>query len=148
MASCDAAWQHWPMAKKTYRGSCHCGRLRFEADLDLAAGTGKCNCSYCWKVRAWTIGIKPEAFRLLSDTASAGEYGFRENSENHHVFCKNCGVRIYTYGHVEQIGGDYVAVALSALDDLSPEELIEAPVRYMNGKDDAWFHVPAETRHL
>jgi hypothetical protein len=57
-------------------------------------------------------------------------------------------VRIYTYGHVEQIGGDYVAIALSTLDDLSPEELLEAPVRYMNGKDDAWFHVPAETRHL
>ena len=136
------------MAKKTYKGSCHCGRLRFEADLDLAEGTGKCNCSYCWKVRAWSIGTKPDAFRLLSGKEDAGEYGFREGSQNHHVFCKHCGVRVYTYGHVEQIGGDYVSIALSVLDDLSPADLLAASVRYMNGRDDDWFHTPAETRHL
>ena len=104
------------MAKKTYQGSCHCGQIRFEADLDLTAGTGKCNCSYCWKVRAWSFGTKPDAFRLLSGKEHAREYNFREGSTNHHVFCGNCGVRLYTYGHIEQIGGDFVSVSLSALD--------------------------------
>ena len=136
------------MAKKTYQGSCHCGKIRFETDLDLTQGSGKCNCSYCWKVRAWTMGIKPDAFRLLSGKEDAREYGFREGSTNHHVFCSHCGVRVYTYGYVEQIGGDYVAIQLSTLDDLSPAELVAAPVQHMNGRDDDWFHVPAETRHL
>ena len=136
------------MATKTYHGSCHCKAIRFEADLDLSKGTGKCNCSYCWKVRAWTIGIKPEQFRLLSGQEHAGEYGFREGSTNHHVFCKQCGVRVYTHGYVKEIGGDYVSISLSTLDDLPAPELVSAPVQFMNGRDDDWFHTPAETRHL
>ena len=63
-------------------------------------------------------------------------------------FCRNCGIRVYTHGHVKEAGGDYVSVVLSTLDDLAPSELAAAPVRYMNGRDDDWMHAPAETRHL
>jgi hypothetical protein len=41
-----------------------------------------------------------------------------------------------------------VSVSLSALDDLPSAELATAPLRHMNGRDDDWFNVPAETRHL
>lgn len=132
----------------THHGSCHCGKVTFEADIDLAKGTGRCNCSYCAKVRNWSIGIKPAEFRLLTGQDDISEYGFRTDSTNHHVFCKHCGVRLYTHGHVAEIGGDYVSVMLSTFDDLPTNLLIAAPIRYMNGRDDDWFHEPAETRHL
>jgi len=135
------------MTTKTYHGSCHCGAVRFEADLDLAAGTGKCNCSYCWKVRNWSIIIKPDAFRAIAGDDQRIEYSFGTHSGKH-AFCKTCGVRTYSKGFLEQIGGAYVSIALASLDDLDPVELIEAPVKHADGRANNWWNAPAETRHL
>ncbi len=132
---------------KTYTGSCHCGAVRFEADLDLSRGTGKCNCSICTKTRNWGISIKPDAFRLISGADAQSDYQFGTLS-SHHLFCRHCGVRTYGTGYVEQMGGAYVAISLASLDDVDPAELIEAPVNYCDGRNNAWWNRPLETRHL
>jgi len=59
--------------KKTYNGSCHCGAVRFEADIDLAQGTFKCNCSICFETRAWLTGVPASGFRLLTDEKALAE---------------------------------------------------------------------------
>jgi hypothetical protein len=68
--------------------------------------------------------------------------------QGHHRFCKHCGVRTFGDGDVPQIGGKFVSVMLSCLDDVDPTELAEAPVRYQDGRNNNWQNTPAETRHL
>ena len=130
--------------KKTYKGSCHCGSVRFEADLDLGKGTAKCNCSICAKLRAWLVAVSPNDVRLLAGESALADYQFGAR-KIHHRFCRTCGIR--PFGQAENDGGFY-AVNLAALDDIEPTELANASVVYVDGRNDNWQSPPAETRHL
>jgi len=136
------------MSASTYIGSCHCQKVRYQVEVDLQAGTSKCNCSFCAKVRNWSTMVKPAAFQLLSEEDGLGDYGFTKESVNRHYFCKACGVRVFTKGHVPQLGGDFVSVVISTLEGLSDAVLASLPVRWANGRDNDWLHPPVVTSHL
>jgi hypothetical protein len=135
------------MSIRIYHGSCHCGAVRFEADIDLGAGTGRCNCTYCTKSRNWGVLLKPDAFRLLAGEEALADYQFG-TMQGHNLFCRHCGIHSFSRGDIPQIGGAFVSVQLGSLDDATPAELAAAPVHYSNGRDNDWMHPPAETRHL
>lgn len=134
------------MAVQTLSGACHCGKVRIEADLDLAAGTNRCNCSICGKLRAWTVIAKPQALRLLAgqDDLSSYEWGAKISKR---MFCKHCGVHVFGRGHLEQVGGDFVSVNLAVMD-VDPATLETLPVRYFDGLHNNWMSTPQFTGYL
>lgn len=132
---------------RTYHGSCHCGTVRFTADIDLAAGTSRCNCSMCGKGRFWKAIVKADAFRLEAGEGSLSDYRFGSGGI-HHRFCTRCGIKPFGQGHMAELGGTFYAVNLACIDDATPAELAAAPVAYEDGRHDDWASPPAETRHL
>lgn len=89
--------------------------------------------------------VKPEAFRLISGEEALQEY---QPDQNHHVFCRHCGVRPFAWGENPAMGGKYYVIKVNCLDDVSWEELADALVTYFDGRNDKYNSAPAETRHL
>ena len=116
-----------------HAGSCHCGAVKFQARLDATAGS-RCNCTVCTKLATLGAIVKPDAFELLSgeQNLTAYEWGGRTAKR---YFCEKCGVTCFSRGYLEQIGGDYVAINLNALDDVDPAQV---KVAYFDGRHNNW----------
>lgn len=125
---------------KTYHGSCHCGAVKFEADLDLTQRTYRCNCSICRRTRFWPAIAREDGFRLLSGQGDLTQYLFNSR-KNQHWFCKHCGVRAFGVGTETPIG-KMVGVNLGCLDDVSEEELSRLTITYVDGLHDRWNSPP------
>jgi hypothetical protein len=131
---------------KTYQGGCHCGAVRYQVEADLQQGTGRCNCSYCRKVRAWGTAVKPEQFTLISGEDHLVSYRFGSQAIEH-PFCKTCGVRSFLRGNIEQVGGAFVSVQVATLD-IDDEELASLPVQHQDGRSNSWWTPPKVTSYL
>lgn len=130
---------------KTYQGSCHCGAVRFEADLDLESSSFRCNCSICRRNRFWVAVAKEDGVRLISGKEVLTEYLFN-TKKNQHFFCKVCGVRPFGIGNDTPIGKMY-GVNIGCLEGITEEELSEIPITYVDGMNDRQ-EAPAHCAHL
>ena len=131
---------------KTYKGSCHCGAVRFEADLDLEQPTYRCNCSICRRNRFWAAVARPESFRLLSGKHALTEYRFH-TKKNQHFFCRTCGVRAFGVGNDTPIGKMY-GVNIGCLEGVTEEALAKIPITYVDGLNDRGGEAPRFFAHL
>ena len=132
--------------KKTHKGSCHCGKVRFETELDLVQDTFRCNCTICFKSRAWMAAVPAPDFRLLAGESDLRDYQFGQK-RIHHRFCTTCGVRPFSQVS-DADGNPMVAVRVNCLDGVDAGEFAAAPVKYFNMLHDDFKSVPAEVRHL
>jgi len=75
---------------KTYLGSCHCGRTRFEVDLDLDH-VRSCDCSVCRKRGALIHRAETEQLRLLTPLEDLTLYQWHTQAAEDY-FCPTCGI--------------------------------------------------------
>ena len=95
------------------------------------------------RVSSCKVFVRPSAFRLIEGADSAAGYrGHSLASEKYH--CATCGVRTHECGSADYMGGDFVGVFVTTLDDVTPEELVATPIRYLDGRHDDWQNSPAE----
>jgi hypothetical protein len=129
------------MSTKQYHGSCMCGAVKYEANIDFSNGTGKCNCSTCTKLRLWFIRARPADFRLISGEDALTDY-IHKSDWHHQLFCKHCGVHAFHRLNRPQIGGEWYSIAVNTLDDVEPTEMASWKVNYYDGRNDNYRNQP------
>ena len=112
------------MSEYTYKGGCHCGRIRFEVDADLgAAEIIDCNCSICTKKGFLHLIVAPEDFRLVRGEDALVEYRFN-TGQAVHKFCEACGIHPF---YTPRSHPDDVDVNMRCLEDVDIDKLRVSP---------------------
>jgi len=78
-------------------GGCHCGAIRYEADIDPAS-VAVCHCSDCQTLSgsAFRVVVPSRAFRLLDGAPKIYVKTSERGSKRAQSFCANCGTPIYS----------------------------------------------------
>jgi hypothetical protein len=105
---------------KTYAGSCHCGKVRYEVTTDLAK-VMSCNCSLCSRAGYLLNFVPASQFKLLSGEDNLQDYRFNTHKIAH-TFCKTCGVRSFARGKTRD-GADTAAINVRCLEGVDPDTL-------------------------
>jgi len=106
--------------KKTYSGGCQCGKVRYEAQAEIAEVI-TCNCSRCRKLGPLLAAVARSDFRLLSGENELTDYQFNKRTI-HHPFCKTCGIESYAYGKGPG-GKEMVMLNVRCLDGVDADKL-------------------------
>jgi hypothetical protein len=137
---------------RTFHGSCHCGAIAFETELDLSQGIRKCNCSFCWKLGYRKAFAAYDALRIVRGRDAMHDYQpvplHWPPGDINHYHCPHCGAHPFSRGRLEMMGGDFWAVNVACLDDATEQELAAAPVIYEDGRRDRQLETPQITAYL
>lgn len=109
-------------------GSCHCGRIRFEAEGTPAGGLA-CNCSICQRKGSLLWFVPRAQFTLKTPDADASTYLFNQHAIRHR-FCPVCGIHPFGEGR-DPKGNDIVAVNIRCLEGF---DLDAVPVQHYDGR--------------
>jgi hypothetical protein len=102
------------------KGGCHCGKVRFEAEVDITKGLA-CNCSICSKRGSILAFVPEDQFKLLSGADAQTEYLFNKHKIRH-FFCKTCGILSFATSNMQD-GQKMRAINLRSIDGIDIEKI-------------------------
>ena len=111
-----------------YQGSCHCGRVAFEVEGELA-GVASCNCSMCQRKGTLMWFVPRAALTLLTPPEAMGPYTFNKHVIQHR-FCPTCAIHPFGEG-VDRQGNAMAAVNVRCLEGVDLQAL---PVQHFDGR--------------
>ena len=124
---------------KTYRGGCHCRRVRFEVDAPVVLTVQDCNCSLCRMSGFWHLIVPAARFRLISGKDELTEYTFNTGVAKHR-FCRVCGIKSF---YIPRSNPDGIDVNARCLDEAEVGEIVVEP---FDGRE--WERNAAGLAHL
>jgi hypothetical protein len=111
----------------TYQGGCHCGRVRFRIQVDLAESViGECNCSICTKKGILHLPVARDRLEILSGADDLATYLFGTGTAKH-TFCRHCGIHAFYNPRTDPQNYSVNARCLDAYDPatMRPRRLFE-----------------------
>lgn len=101
-----------------YKGSCHCGRVQFEVELELSRVI-TCNCSICVRKGAILASVPEAQFRLIQGEDALTEYLFGTGTATHY-FCSRCGIHPF---YRSRMNPEHWTVNVNCLEDVDRDAL-------------------------
>ena len=115
---------------RTYEGGCHCGRVRFRAEVDLdVTPIGECDCSICTKKGILHLPVHRDRMQVLSGAGDLSTYTFGTGTAQH-TFCRHCGIHAF---YQPRSDPENYSVNARCLDDYDPVAM--QPKRLFEGRN-------------
>lgn len=112
-----------------HKGSCHCGKVKFEVEMDLNDAIS-CNCSICLRKGTLLAFVPTDQFTLISGKENLTDYQFGRKTI-HHTFCSTCGVTAFASGKMPD-GKEMKAINIRCLEDIDIEKV---KIKHIEGKN-------------
>jgi hypothetical protein len=110
---------------KTYQGSCHCGQIKFEVDMDLDH-VRVCDCSVCRKRGALNHRVEESQLRIFTPLEELSLYEWHTKTAKDY-FCPTCGILPFRR---PRDAPEIWAVNVRCLDDV---DLDSIPIKQIYG---------------
>jgi len=113
---------------RTFRGSCHCGAVRFQVRLTDGLNTARrCNCSYCSMRGAIAVTAALPDIAITAGKEMLTLYQFNTMQAKHY-FCSKCG--IYTH-HQRRSNPTQYGFNVACIEGVDPYAL--GDIKIVNG---------------